>query len=183
MKKLRSSIMILMIVFVAACIAAPKIAAADSYKKIDRESRQALKSLLDSSDKARELAKSAKAVLVFPGMAKAGLIIGGQYGEGALIREGKTIGYYNSVSVSYGLQAGAQKFGYALFLMTEDAISYLDRSDGWELGTGPTIVVMDKGAATGLSTTTGKSDVYAFFFDQKGLMAGIGLQGTKISKK
>ena len=183
MKKLRSSIMILIIVFVAACIAAPNIAAADSYRKIDSDSRKALNSLLGSSDKARELAKSAKAILVFPGMAKAGFILGGQYGEGALIREGKTIGYYNSVSLSYGLQAGVQKFGYALFLMTEDAISYLDRSDGWELGTGPTIVVMEKGAATGISTTTGKSDVYAFFFDQKGLMAGIGLQGTKISKK
>ncbi len=183
MNKLRSSMIIVVILIVAATIAVPNIAAAESYRKIDRESRKALESLLESSDKARELAKHAKAILVFPGIAKAGFILGGQYGEGALIRRGKTIGYYNTVSISYGLQAGVQKFGYAMFLMTEDAIKYLDRSDGWELGTGPTIVVMDRGASGGISTTTAKSDVYAFFFDQKGLMAGIGLQGTKISKK
>ena len=81
-----------------------------------------------------------------------------------------------------GLQAGIQKFGYALFFMTDSTLSYLNKSDGWELGVGPSIVVVDVGAAGSLTTTTAKSDVYAFFFSQKGLMAGIGLQGTKITK-
>lgn len=66
--------------------------------------------------------------------------------------------------------------------MTESMLGYLDKSGGFELGTGPSIAVMDKGAATGISTTSAQSDAYAFFFDQKGLMAGIGLQGTKITK-
>jgi lipid-binding SYLF domain-containing protein len=98
------------------------------------------------------------------------------------MKEGQVAGYYNTVSASYGLQAGIQKYSYALFFMTDTALKHLDRSDGWELGTGPSIVVVDKGAAKNLSTTTAKSDVYAFYLDQKGLMAGIGLQGTKITK-
>jgi len=76
----------------------------------------------------------------------------------------------------------AQSFGYVLFLMTDSAVKYLDRSDGWEIGVGPSVVVVDEGIASTLTTTTLKSDVYAFVFDQKGLMAGIGLQGSKITK-
>jgi len=109
-------------------------------------------------------------------------MVGGQYGEGALMKEGKTIAYYNTVSASYGLQAGVQKYGYVLFFMTDSAWEYLNRSDGWELGTGPSIVIVDEGKAGGISTTTGRADVYAFMFDQKGLMGGLGLQGTKITK-
>ena len=109
-------------------------------------------------------------------------MVGGQYGEGALLTGGKTGGYYNTVQISYGLQAGAQKYGYALFLMTDPALKWIDKSDGWEIGTGPTIVVMDTGAAGALTTTTAQSEIYAFFFDQKGLMGGLGLQGTKITK-
>jgi len=110
-------------------------------------------------------------------------MVGGQYGEGALIKEGgKTAGYYSTVQASYGLQAGIQKFGYALFLMTDSALKWIDKSGGWEVGTGPTIVVMDAGAAGAATTTTLQSEIYAFFFDQKGLMGGLGLQGTKITK-
>jgi lipid-binding SYLF domain-containing protein len=108
--------------------------------------------------------------------------VGGQASDGALKRDGKTVGYYRSVAVSYEFQAGVQEFGYAMFLMTDQSLQYLDRSDGWELGTGPSIVVLDKGDGGGITTTTGRSDVYAFFFDRKGLMAGLGLQGSKITK-
>ena len=66
--------------------------------------------------------------------------------------------------------------------MTDSALKYLDKSDGWEIGTGPSIVIVDEGMARALTTTTAKDDVYAFFFSQKGLMAGLGLQGSKISK-
>ena len=109
-------------------------------------------------------------------------MVGGQYGEGGLLRGGKTTGYYNTVSASYGLQAGIQKYGYALYFMSEPAMDWLNRSDGWELGTGPSIVVVDEGVAKSMSSTTLQSDVYAFFFDQKGLMGGLGLQGTKVTK-
>jgi lipid-binding SYLF domain-containing protein len=91
-------------------------------------------------------------------------------------------GYYSSVGVSYGLQAGVQIFGYALFFMNDSDLEYLIKSEGWEVGAGPSVVVLDKGVASSLSTTTARQGVYAIFFEQKGLMAGIGLQGTKITR-
>jgi lipid-binding SYLF domain-containing protein len=160
----------------------PNPAAAASAAELDRASQSALQKLYAKSDKAKTLSEKAVAILVFPNIKKAGLIVGGQYGEGELIRDGKVAGYYNTIAGSYGLQAGIQKYGYALLFMTEKMLAYLDTSGGWELGSAPNIVVVDKGAATGLSTTSAQSDAYAFFFDQKGLMAGLGLQGTKITK-
>ena len=157
-------------------------ASAASAAEIDQKSQSALQKLYAKSDKAKTLSEKAVAVLVFPSIAKAGFIVGGQYGEGELIRDGKVVSYYNTIAGSYGLQAGIQKYGYALFFMTEKMLAYLDKSGGWELGTAPNIVVVDVGAATGLSTTATQSDAYAFFFDLKGLMAGLGLQGTKITK-
>ena len=124
----------------------------------------------------------ARGILVFPSIVKGGLVVGGQYDEGALIKGGKTAGYYNTVQVSYGLQAGMQVFGYALFFMSESAMDYLDKSDGWEVGVGPSIVVVDTGTAKSATTTTAQAEIYAFFFDQKGLMGGLGLQGTKITR-
>jgi len=113
---------------------------------------------------------------------KGGFIVGAQHGEGALLSGGRTLGYYNTIAASYGLQAGVQKFGYALFFMTNSSLAYLDKSGGWELGTGPSIVVVDTGMAKSLTTTTLQKGVYALFFDQKGLMAGLGLQGSKITR-
>ena len=154
---------------------------ADSAAEIDKEVKQGLEKLYASTPTAKKLAGTAKAFLVFPNVLKAGLMVGAQYGEGALVENGKTVGYYNTVAASYGLQAGAQSFGYAMFLMTDGALAHLKKSDGWEVGVGPSIVVVDKGVAKSLTTTTAKEDIYAFFFDQKGLMAGLGLQGSKIS--
>jgi lipid-binding SYLF domain-containing protein len=160
----------------------PNPARAASAAEINRDANKALEQLYKKSVSAKALGEKAKAVLVFPSITKGGFMVGGQYGEGALMKEGKTIAYYNTVSASYGLQAGVQKYGYVLFFMTDSAREYLDRSDGWELGTGPSIVIVDEGKAGGLSTTTARADVYAFMFDQKGLMGGLGLQGTKITK-
>jgi len=131
---------------------------------------------------AADIAKQARAVLVFPNIVKAGLIFGGAYGEGALKRGSRVTDYYNSFSASWGLQAGAQSYGYALFLMNQKAVDYLNRSEGWEIGVGPTVVVVNEGVAKNLSTTTLKDDAYAFIFDQKGLMAGVSIEGTKVSK-
>ena len=158
----------------------PAIAA--SAAELNREAAAALKQLYDSEPAAKELAAKAKGVLVFPSILKAGFIVGGQYGEGALRKHDRTVAYYNTVAASYGLQAGAQSFGYALFFMTDSALKYLDKSGGWEIGTGPSIVIVDEGKAGALTTTTAQADVYAFFFDQQGLMAGLGLQGSKISR-
>lgn len=154
---------------------------ADSAAEIDKEVQIGLTQLYGTSPQAKELSKIAKGILVFPDVLKAGLLVGAQYGEGALLENGKTVGYYNTVAASYGLQAGVQSFGYAMFLMTDDALAYLKKSSGWEIGVGPSIVVVDKGVAKSLTTTTLKEDIYAFFFDQEGLMVGLGLQGSKIS--
>jgi lipid-binding SYLF domain-containing protein len=149
---------------------------------IDADAKAALQKLYDSEPAAKLIGEKAKAVLVFPNIVKAGFIVGAQYGEGALIMNGNVTAHYNSVAGSYGLQAGVQAFGYAMFLMTDNALQYLHKSDGWELGVGPSIVIVDKGKAKSLTTTTLQDDVYAFIFDQKGLMAGLGLQGSKITK-
>ena len=181
MRSLRVVVILCAFVLCMAGFVAANSAVAASAAEIDQKSQNALQKLYAKSSKAKELSEKAVAILVFPDIVKAGFIVGGQYGEGELIRDGKVIGYYNTVSGSYGLQAGIQKYGYALFFMSESALKWLDKSDGFELGTGPTIVVVDTGAAGSLTTTTAQSSIYAFFFNQKGLMGGLGLQGTKVT--
>jgi lipid-binding SYLF domain-containing protein len=156
-------------------------AAAETAAEIDSKVDAALAALYEKTPAAKKQAESAKGILVFPEVIKAGLMVGGQYGNGALRVAGKTVGYYNTVEGSFGLQAGAQKYGYALFFMDAEALQYLNESDGWEIGVGPSITVVDEGLAGSLTTTTGKDNIYAFFFDQKGLMGGLGLKGGKIS--
>ena len=150
--------------------------------KLAGDSQAALQQLYAKVPAAKSLGAKAKAILVFPKVTKAGLGIGGQYGEGALLQGGKAIGYYNTAGVSSGLQAGAQTFGYAMFFMNDAALKSLDKSEGFEVGVGPSVVVMDEGKAKTTTTTTAKDDIYAFIFGQKGLMAGLGVQGNKITK-
>jgi lipid-binding SYLF domain-containing protein len=169
-------------IFICLILLVWAVAYARTAKEIDRDADSALQKLYETTPAAKELSKVAKGILIFPEIVKGGLIVGGQYGEGALRVNEKTTGYYNSVAASYGLQAGIQSFGYALFFMTENALEYLNKSEGWEIGVGPTLVVVDEGVAKSLTTTTAKSDIYAFFFSQQGLMAGIGIQGSKISR-
>ena len=157
-------------------------AAADDAAEITKNANAALASLYANVDGAKALGAKAHAILVFPKVTKAGLGIGGQSGEGALIKAGKTIGYYRTTGASFGLQAGAQTYGYAMFFMNEKALAQLDKADGFEVGVGPSVVVMDEGKAKTSTTTTMKDDIYAFIFGQKGLMAGLGIQGNKISK-
>jgi lipid-binding SYLF domain-containing protein len=167
---------------VVALLGMAGVASADSAAEIDRDAAEAMKALLDSTPVAKELSGAAKAILIFPQVKKAGLGIGAQRGEGALLVGGKTAGYFRTTAASVGLQAGAQKFSYAMFLMTDSAVEYLKNSDGWELGVGPTLVVVDEGKAKTLTTTTAKDDVYVFIFGQEGLMGGLGVQGSKITK-
>jgi lipid-binding SYLF domain-containing protein len=175
-----AAILALLLTLTTALMPAPALAA--SAAELDRDARKALQDLYAKNSKARELGAKAKGILVFPGILKAGFMFGGQYGDGALIKGGRSVAYYNTVGASYGFQAGAQKYGYALFFMTDAALKYLDKSEGFEVGSAPSLVVLDEGKAGSLSTTTLQNDMYAIFFDQKGLMGGLGLQGTKISK-
>ncbi len=155
---------------------------AASASEINSKVDVALQTLYKNSPGASTLAKEAKAILVFPDIVKAGLIVGGQLGDGALRKNGKTVAYYRSVAASYGLQAGVQSFGYVLFFMDESSLQYLEKSKGWEIGVGPSVVVLDEGFGKKMSSTTLRKGVYAFIFDQKGLMAGLGLEGAKITR-
>jgi len=157
-------------------------ARAEKAATIENNSRAALTLLKENSEGARRLAADASAILVFPKIVKGGLIIGGQYGEGALFKNDAVSQYYSTAAASFGLQAGLQTFGYAVFFLDASAESYLDSSDGWEIGTAPNVVVVESGAGTSLTTTSAKENIYVFFFDQKGLMAGLTIEGTKITQ-
>ncbi|HEY2107982.1 MAG TPA: YSC84-related protein [Candidatus Binataceae bacterium] len=153
-----------------------------SAAQIDSSSRAALAALYSQNAAASALGRKARAILVFPDIRKGAFIVGAQYGFGALIRGGRTVGYYRTGAASYGFQAGVKKFGYALFFMTNAALNYLDASGGWAIGSGPSLVVVDKGVARSLTTTNLRADVYAFVFDQTGLMGGIGIEGSKVTR-
>ncbi|MDH4400687.1 MAG: lipid-binding SYLF domain-containing protein [Burkholderiaceae bacterium] len=170
------------LVSAVAALCLSTVARAEDRASLERHSQEALNSLIAQNASARDLSKRAVAVLVFPDVKKAGLIVGGQFGEGVLWRGGKAAAYYNTGGASYGFQAGVQEYGYAMFFMTESALKSLDSTQGFEVGVGPSIVVIDQGKGVTHTTTTMQDDIYAFIFNQKGLMAGIGIQGNKITK-
>jgi lipid-binding SYLF domain-containing protein len=162
-------------------VAFPALALAN--EALDKDVKTALNALYEKEPGAKALGAQAKGILVFPTMRKAGLIVGGQHGDGALLKKGKVADYYSSNAISFGLEAGAQSFSYALFFMTDDALKKFETSDGFELGAEANVVFVDAGAGAGAGTATTGAPVYGFVFGQKGLMAGVSLQGTKITKK
>ena len=157
-------------------------ALAASGSMLDQDAEAALNSLYANNAAAKGLGQNAKGILVFPKVTRAGFIVGGSGGEGTLFEKGKPVSHWSTGSGSVGLQAGVQSYGYALFFMTDEDLAYLKKSNGWDIGVGPTIVVADAGASKDASTLTARKGVYGFIFDQKGLMAGMGLSGQKISK-
>jgi len=178
MKNLRSLFLAFMI---GALATVSSNAFAKTPEELSKDADQAVHLLITTNPLAAELSKQAKAVLVFPNIVKAGLVFGGAYGEGVLQRDAKVDGYYNSITGSFGWQAGAESYGYVVFLMNDKAVKYIHETHGWEIGVGPTVVVVNEGVAKNLSTSTLKDDAYAFIFDQQGLMASLSLEGTKIS--
>ena len=167
-------------VLLMGAVASPVWAA--TAQDLDRDAAQALQTLYKINPAADAVSKKAKAILVFPKIVKAGLVFGGSYGEGVLMKGSRVIDYYNSVSASWGWQAGAESYAYVVFLMNDKAVNYLAKSKGWEFGVGPTLVMVDEGVAKNLSTSTLKKDAYAFITDQQGLMASLSIEGTKISR-
>jgi lipid-binding SYLF domain-containing protein len=163
-------------------VAAGSQAMAASARQISSRADQALRHLYGLDPKSRELARRAVAILVFPRIYKGGLIVGGQTGDGALFVQGRPEAYYNISAASFGLQIGGQTFSYALFFINQSALDYLRKSDGWALGSGPSVVVLDKSAAASIDTTTLTQDVYAIPFGGRGLMAGLSLEGSKITR-
>jgi lipid-binding SYLF domain-containing protein len=157
-------------------------ARSQSTAALDADARQALERLTASVPGAKALAKDAAAILVFPKIVKAGFVFAAQYGEGVLLKGGKHAGYYSTAGGSYGMQAGAETYGYALFFMNDRSLRALTDNAGFDVGVGPSVVVVDEGMGRTLTTVTAKQDVYAFVFGQQGLMGGIGVQGNKITK-
>jgi len=155
---------------------------ATTAEELNVDAVQALHALYRTSPEAEAIGAKAKAILIFPKVTKAGLVFGGSYGEGVLMKGQNFSGYYNTISASWGWQAGAQSYGYVVFLMSDKALSYLNASKGWELGVDPSVVVVNQGAAKNLSSTTLKGNAYAFVFDQQGLMGSVSIEGTKISR-
>ncbi len=173
--------------FLAALAAASLLALAPSARAedaniINYKVDKALNQLRAQSAEMRELIEKARGILVIPEVTKAGLLIGGAYGEGALRVNGQTVEYYALSAASFGLQAGVQRASQALFFMTTPALEKFRRSDGWELGADAEVVVPDKGLQTGVSTTTSRSAVIAVTFGESGIMAGVSLEGAKYTK-
>ena len=135
-----------------------------------------------------KLLAHAYGIAVIPDVTKVAFIFGGRHGNGVLsVRDKLTSPWSNPVFVSlnggsWGFQAGAQSFAQVMFFTTNEAIAYLDKSDGWSVGVGPSIVVMDQGMAKTATSQTLSSDVYVFIFGQRGLMGGAGVQGQKITR-
>jgi len=157
-------------------------ASAKSADEIDAETNQALDILYAQSSAAKELGAKALGILVFPSITKGGLIVGGEYGEGALRANGKTQGYYSSASGSIGLQIGISSRSLVIMFMTDDALKDFTSADGWEAGVDADVTVVDTGATGSLDTTTAQSPVIGFNFGEGGLMAGVSVEGTKVTK-
>jgi len=170
-------------VLAAAVLMGPTASMArSSAAQLTADGRRALSKLYATEPKSRLFADNARAVLVFPTIIKGALVFGGQTGDGVLLVHGRPAGFYNVSAASWGLQAGGQSFSSAMFFMNNRALAYLHKSGGFAIGSAPNIVVVDHGAAVSASTTTLTQDVYVFTFAQKGLMAGIDIHGSKITR-
>jgi lipid-binding SYLF domain-containing protein len=109
-------------------------------------------------------------------------MVGGQYGQGALIEGDRTLGYFNIAGASFGFTIGAQVSGLAMFFMTDAARAALDAANGWEIGAGPSVVAFDAGLQASVTSTTLTEDVYTVSFSQQGLMASLAINGSKITR-
>lgn len=171
-----------LVVGLSLAVAAPGPVAAASAVEIDAQVDAALARFYDEVPAAKELAKKAKGILIFPSVIKAGFGIGGEYGEGALRVGGRSVGYYNTAAASIGLQIGAQSRAEVLMFMTEDALERFRSSDGWEVGVDGSVALITVGVAGEIDTTTIDDPVIGFVFGEQGLMANLSLEGAKITK-
>jgi len=170
-------------VTLAACQSTPTAYKSSRAYELDSQAKASLEKLYAENGKARDLRTRAKAILTFPSMIKAGFLVGAQYGIGVLTNlNGRTIGYYNSTAGSFGYQAGIKGFHYSLFLMSDRAVASLETAAGLELGVGPSFVIVKKGFGKVMSTTSLDKDIYAFVYDMKGIFAGAGIEGTKVTR-
>ena len=166
----------------AVFLACTTLAAAASRDEIDAEVRQALKSFAQHTSAGYELSTKASGVLVFPNVIKAGIGIGGEFGEGALLVHGKTVAYYNIAAASIGLQLGAQARAQIVLFMNEKVLQNFRKSEGWKAGVDGSVALATLGAGGAIDTETAKKPIIGFIFSNKGLMYNLTFEGSKITR-
>jgi lipid-binding SYLF domain-containing protein len=160
----------------------PSGSKASSAQEINDAANATLHRFVEQNPSAEELGRKAAGVLVFPSVVKAGMLVGGQYGEGVLIVRGNAAGYYNIISASLGFQLGVQSLSIIIIFVTEEALADFQRAYGWKVGIDGSIVVVTLGAAGSIDTDNLSSPIIAFITDQEGLMYSLSLEGSKISR-
>ncbi|SEQ12008.1 Lipid-binding SYLF domain-containing protein [Amphritea atlantica] len=171
---------VLLVSSLLACL--PVSANAASAQEIDAKVNQTLKEFYHHSPAGKELARKAVGVLVFPDVIKAGMGIGGEYGEGALRVGGKTAAYYNVASASIGFQLGAQIKSEVLLFMSQEALDKFRNSDGWEAGVDGSVALATVGAGGQIDSNTVQQPIIGFIFSNKGLMYNLSIEGSKITR-
>lgn len=171
---------LLAVLCLATLVASP--AFADSKVELDAKVQEARAELARHTSAGAELAAKARGVLVFPRVIKAGFGVGGEYGEGALLVGGKTVGYYNIAAASIGLQLGAQARTEIILFMTADALAGFRDRQGWKAGVDGSVALATLGAGGTIDTETARKPIIGFIFSNKGLMYNLTFEGSKITK-
>ena len=179
-KKIRTSFVLLIITFFL--ISCQNTEQRNSGSVINRDAELVLQTLFEIDPDTISIYKNAPATLIIPKITKAGIVLGGAYGEGVLRINEAPVDYYSLASASYGPQIGAQQYSNIIFFMTEEALQNFRLKDGWELGADAEVVFRNKGYSIGVSSKTVSNPVYAVVFDQRGLLAGTSLVGAKFSR-
>lgn len=169
--------------FAAALLMAMALpAAAASREELDASVRQAIEELYELSSAARDLAGKASGMLVFPKVIKGGIGLGGEYGEGALLVGGGTVGYYNTVAASIGFQLGVQQKSQVILFMNQKELDKFQKSEGWKAGVDGSVAIATLGAGGQIDTETAKKPIIGFIFSNKGLMFNLTFEGAKITE-
>ena len=179
---LKRNAVTIIILMILGMMAFTDTAIAASAVEIDAKADSTLKMFFEKVGPAKELSAKSKGILVFPDVIKAGFGIGGEYGEGALRINGKTVEYYNTAAASIGLQLGAQEKAIILLFMDGRALDDFRKSDGWEAGVDGSVAVVEWGTGGSIDTTNIKDPIIGFVFGNKGLMFNLTLEGSKMSK-
>jgi lipid-binding SYLF domain-containing protein len=163
-------------------VTTPDLSRASSAQEINDAANATLHRFVEQNPSAEELGRKAPGVLVFPSVIKAGMLLGGQYGEGVLIAHGNAAGYYNIISASLGFQLGVQSLSIIIVFMTDQSLADFQNAYGWKVGIDGSIVVVTLGAGGSIDTHSLTSPIIAFVTDQEGLMYSLSLEGSKISR-
>jgi lipid-binding SYLF domain-containing protein len=174
--------MIMRIFIAATLLALAGAASAASKDEIDAEVRQATKNFHKQTSAGYELSKKAAGMLVFPSVIKAGIGIGGEFGEGALVINGKTVAYYNIAAASIGFQLGAQSRSQVVLFMNDKVLGEFRKSEGWKAGVDGSVALATLGAGGAIDTETAKQPIIGFIFSNKGLMYNLTFEGSKITR-